>query len=148
MTADLGHDTVTLDLAAAARRLAPQIIAARDEAERLRQIPQALADALAGAGLYQMYLPRSLGGPELPPMTVFEAIEELSKADGSVGWCVMNSNVPSLIAGWLAPEAARLIPRRAAGSPGSGIVAAARARLAGGRRLSPQGAMEFRQRFA
>jgi indole-3-acetate monooxygenase len=121
MTADLEHDTVTLDVVAAARRLAPQIIAARDQAERLLQIPQALADALAGAGLYQMYLPRSPGGPELPPMTVFEAIEELSKADGSVGWCVMNSNVPSLIAGWLAPEAARRIlgeppDLRAAGS--------------------------------
>ena len=37
MTADLEHDTVTLDVVATARRLAPQIIAARNEAERLRQ---------------------------------------------------------------------------------------------------------------
>lgn len=111
-------------------------------------IPQALADALAGAGLYQMYLPRSLGGPELPPMTVFEAIEELSKADGSVGWCVMNSNVPSLIAGWLAPEAARRIlgeppDLRAAGS----LRPQGRAwPVDGGYRV--KGTMEFRQRFA
>lgn len=73
------------DIVAAARRLAPQIVAARDEAERLRQTPPALAKAIADAGLYQMFLPRLAGGRELPPLAVFEAIEELSKADGSVG---------------------------------------------------------------
>jgi alkylation response protein AidB-like acyl-CoA dehydrogenase len=92
------------DVVAAARRLTPLIAATRDEAERLRHIPRPLADALASAGLYRMYLPRSLGGLELPPLTVFEAIEELSKADGSVGWCLMNANGVTLGAGWLAPE--------------------------------------------
>jgi alkylation response protein AidB-like acyl-CoA dehydrogenase len=107
MTADPDPDSA--NFIAAARRLSPRIVETRDEAERLRQIPPALADALADAGLYQMYLPRSLGGAELPPLTVFRVIEELSKADGSVGWCVMNANVPALIAAWLAPEAARRI---------------------------------------
>ena len=41
------------------------------------------------AGIYQMYLPRSMGGPETPPLTAFRVVEELSKADGSVGWCAM-----------------------------------------------------------
>lgn len=109
MTANPVSDPVTPDVVLAARQLAPQIIAMRSEAELERHLPQVLADALANAGLYQMYLPRSLGGPELPPMTVFEAIEELSKADGSVGWCVMNSNVPAHIAAWLTPEAAQSI---------------------------------------
>jgi alkylation response protein AidB-like acyl-CoA dehydrogenase len=54
-----------------------------------------------------MYLPRSQGGPELQPLTVFEAIEEVSKADGSVGWCLMNANIMALAAGWLAPEVGR-----------------------------------------
>ena len=71
------------DVAAVARQLGPQIRAGREETEELRQTPPSLADALAKAGLYQMYLPRSAGGPEMTPLTAFHAIEELSKADGS-----------------------------------------------------------------
>jgi alkylation response protein AidB-like acyl-CoA dehydrogenase len=51
-----------------------------------------------------MYLPRSMGGQELPPLTVFQAIEELSRADGSVGWCATIATNISLIMGWLPPE--------------------------------------------
>ena len=105
----LHHERAAVDVFAAARMLTPRIVAARDEIERLRHVPAEIATALARAGLYQMYLPRSLGGAELTPGTAFEAIEELSKADGSVGWCVLNANLFALMAGYLAPEAARRI---------------------------------------
>ena len=95
------------DVTAIARHLGPQIRAVREEAEELRQTPPALADALAEAGLYQMYLPRSAGGPEMPPLTAFHAIEELSKADGSIGWSAMIASVLSFFVGWLAPGVAR-----------------------------------------
>jgi indole-3-acetate monooxygenase len=95
------------DVVTAARRLVPRIVAMRDEAERLRHVPQALSDALAAAGLYQMFLPRSLGGLELSPLTVFEAVETVSAADGSVGWCVINGNFPAYFSAWLAPDVAR-----------------------------------------
>jgi alkylation response protein AidB-like acyl-CoA dehydrogenase len=101
------------DVVAAARALAPQIIAARDEAERLRRTPPALAKALTDAGLYQMFLPRSVGGMELPPLVAFEAIEELSKADGSVGRCAMIASDVAMITGWLPTETVR----KMAGSP-------------------------------
>jgi len=100
-------DVVAPDALRLARQLAPVIFAAREETERMRQVSPVLADILASAGLYQMYLPRSMGGPELLPLTVFEAIEETSKADGSVGWCLMNANIVALAAGWLAPEVGR-----------------------------------------
>lgn len=74
--AERRSDVAACDMVAAARQLSPQIVAWRQETERLRQIPPALADALGRAGLYQMYLPRSMSGPELPPLTVFEAVEE------------------------------------------------------------------------
>jgi indole-3-acetate monooxygenase len=98
---------VVPDIVAAARRLVPQIVAMREEAERLRQVPQALSDALAAAGLYQMLLPYSLGGLELPPSTVFEVVETVSAADGSVGWCIANGNFPAYFSAWLAPHVAR-----------------------------------------
>lgn len=95
------------DVVVAAKRLATRIKANREEAEKFRRTPADLARAIADEGLYQMFLPRSVGGPELPPLTVFEAIEELSKADGSVGWCAMIATDVSYLAGWLAPDAAR-----------------------------------------
>lgn len=100
-------------IVAAARSLAPRIIAAREEAEELRRTPPALVKALTDAGLYQMYLPRSVGGMELPPLAAFEAIEELSKADGSVGWCAMIASDVAMITGWLPTKTVE----KMAGSP-------------------------------
>ena len=85
----------------AARRLVPLIIASRDEGEQIRRVPSRLAEALAEAGLLQMFLPRSMEGPELDPLTVFHAIEEISKADGSIGWATMIATDVSLALGWL-----------------------------------------------
>lgn len=101
------------DLVALAQNLAPRIVATREEAERTRQTPPGLARALAEAGLYQMFLPRSAGGPEVAPLIAFEAIEALSRADGSVGWNAMIGTDISLFTGWLAKDTVRSM----AGSP-------------------------------
>ena len=74
---------MTEDVLVAATALGPRMRAAREEGETTRWVPP----ALAAAGLFQWYLPRALGGAEPPPLTVFRVIEEVSKADGSVGWC-------------------------------------------------------------
>ncbi len=95
------------DIVTAAIRLAPAVRAARDDAERLRQTPPALADTITKAGIYQMYLPRSMGGPETPPLTAFRVVEELSKVDGSIGWCAMIATSLSLNAGRLPADAGR-----------------------------------------
>ena len=36
-----------------------------------------MVEALAGAGLLQMYVPRTMGGSEVPPLTTFRVIEEI-----------------------------------------------------------------------
>jgi indole-3-acetate monooxygenase len=84
-----------------AKSLRPLIIAARDQGEHRRRLPSHIVDSLAGAGLLQMYLPRSMGGPEVPYLTAFRAIEEISQADGSVGWCTAIATNLSLLMGWL-----------------------------------------------
>ena len=100
------------DVVAAAKGLVPLILASRDEGERIRRVPPEVAKALAAAGLLQMFLPRSMGGPELAPLTVFRAIEEISKADGSIGWCAMiataGSLVPTVLLGM--PRTVQVIP--------------------------------------
>lgn len=94
----------TQDVVTAAMALAPQIRAARDELESTRRIPPGLAKTMAEAGLLQLFLPRAMGGSETPPLTAFQAIEELSKIDGSVGWCAVIATAISLFMGWLPPE--------------------------------------------
>ncbi len=89
--------------------LAPDIAAARDEIERARRIPHALAEKLRTAGLLQLWLPRELGGPELHPAEFVEVIEALAIADGAVGWCAANAAVFSLLAGSLPETVARSI---------------------------------------
>jgi indole-3-acetate monooxygenase len=114
------------DLVVAAKRLIPQVLAAREECERLRRIPVAVVEALAKAGLLQMYLPRAMGGPELAPLVAFRAIEEISSASGSIGWCTMIATAVSNSMGWLDVDVGREI---------AGTVADAR--LAGS--IRPQG---------
>ncbi|MDP8921774.1 MAG: acyl-CoA dehydrogenase family protein [Chloroflexota bacterium] len=73
----------------AARALGPRIRAAADEIERDRRLPAWLVDDLKAAGIFRMTLPRAWGGPEADLLTQIRVIEELSAADGSVGWCAM-----------------------------------------------------------
>jgi indole-3-acetate monooxygenase len=114
MTADHeARSSLPLDVVTAATDLRPLILAAREEGERIRHVPPEIASALAKAGLLQMYLPRSMGGLELAPLTVFRAIEELSRADGSVGWCAMIATDISLFMGWVATD----VGRRFCGEP-------------------------------
>lgn len=88
----------------AARDLAPVIRDMREELDATRHLPTSLAEKMTAAGFFQLHACRELGGPELPPLTGFQVIEELSKADGSVGWCAMIASSLSLSTGWLAPE--------------------------------------------
>jgi alkylation response protein AidB-like acyl-CoA dehydrogenase len=98
------QDDAVPDIVAAAIRLAPAVRAARDEGERMRQTPPGLAAEITAAGIYQMYLPGAVGGPETPPLTAFRVVEELSRVDGSVGWCAMIATALSLNVGRLPTE--------------------------------------------
>lgn len=102
MRLTMPHDVVT-----AAMDLAPHILAIRDELETSRRLPPDLVKAMNEAGLFQLYLPRAVGGPEIPPLTAMRAIEALSKIDGSVGWCAMLSGAVSLFMAWLPPAVSR-----------------------------------------
>ena len=89
------------DVLTRARDLVPLVLAQRDEAERLRHMTPDVVEAFRQAGLFQMYLPRSMGGLETHPLTAFEAIETISRADGSAGWCAMIATIMSGYLGWV-----------------------------------------------
>ncbi len=102
---DHGTNSALLQVARAIR---PRIIAERDRIETARRIPEDIAQDLAGAGFFRMFLPEAYGGLDLVPMQAMEIFEELARADASVAWCVWNSNTHWTIA-QLSREVARTI---------------------------------------
>jgi indole-3-acetate monooxygenase len=75
--------------AARARALAPLISAHADEAESLRHLPAAVAQAFARAGLYRIAAPEWCGGEAVDPVTQIETLEAVAAVDGSAGWNLM-----------------------------------------------------------
>ncbi len=90
----------------AATDLAPHICAAREQMDRERRIPADLAESVEKAGVYQLFLPARMGGPQLDPMTAYRVIEEVSRVEASVGWCGLLSNGGAVFAGNFTPKAA------------------------------------------
>ena len=81
------RDTAVLD---AVRGLAPTIAARAAEIEAARRLPRDLVDDLSAAGCFRMLVPRSHDGIGLDLASAMRVCEELSRADASVGWTVMN----------------------------------------------------------
>jgi indole-3-acetate monooxygenase len=91
----------------AAIGLAPQVRQLRQEIERERTLPAELVTTMTEAGFFSLWLARACGGPELSFAEFARVIEELSRADGSVGWCAMVATVFSRLSGYLAEDVAR-----------------------------------------
>ena len=81
--------------------LAPLIAEHRATFDRDRRLPDTVFDALADAGLFRLWLPRSLGGPELSPLDFMQVVEAAAALDGSVGWLVGNGGGFSRVGGYL-----------------------------------------------
>src|SRR5262245_48101355 len=50
-----------------------------------------VVDAFHNEGLYAMWVPRSLGGAELDPISSLQVIENVAYGDPSAGWVLMAS---------------------------------------------------------
>ena len=61
------------------------------------------------AGLFSLWLPRALGGPQLSVADFIRIIEAISRADGAVGWCATIHAACGLLAGYLTAPVAREI---------------------------------------
>jgi indole-3-acetate monooxygenase len=97
------------DYLGAARRLEPMVAELRDRFDHDRQLPRALVDELHAAGLFRMWQPRAIGGAELPPLEFLAVIEELSRQDGSLGWCTVIPAGYGRLAGALEEDVARSV---------------------------------------
>ncbi len=91
----------------AAKGLAPQIQASTEEIEQSRRLPLPLVEAIAQAGLFRLWIPRTLGGEEANPMTLVRVVEEISRVDGAAGWCMAIGGEYGMFGGYLPADAAR-----------------------------------------
>ncbi len=97
----------TFDPPVAAQELAQLIHDHREALAKGPDLPPALAEGLIEAGLTQLWLPHTLGGPETAPLEFIRTIEALAKLDGAVAWSALISSVASRSAGQLAVEPIR-----------------------------------------
>jgi indole-3-acetate monooxygenase len=93
----------------AATTLRPRIVATRDQVEKDRRLPDQLVKELQDAGMFDLWLPRSFGGPELAPTEFARVIEVLAQADGSVAWCAGIAAALTRFSGFLDEAVARRI---------------------------------------
>jgi indole-3-acetate monooxygenase len=96
-------------LLVAVQSLEPLIRAHADEAERDRRLSPVVVTALAEAGIFRMYTPRTLGGFEVDPLTFYHVVEAIARIDGSTGWCVFIAGGNPLLGAFLTDEAAEKV---------------------------------------
>jgi alkylation response protein AidB-like acyl-CoA dehydrogenase len=95
--------------AAAVERVRPLIEETELEAERDRQLPRRVYEALAAEGLFRVALPKELGGWDVDPVTEVEVYEALSRISTSACWnvtagCINTSWVGAYVADDAAEE--------------------------------------------
>jgi indole-3-acetate monooxygenase len=103
------NDLSLISPVARARELAQSIAAEADEIERRRRLTAPVLEELHEGRLFRMLHPRSVGGDEVEPAVYIDAVGELARADGSVGWCVSIANSIGLFAPYLDLAAARTV---------------------------------------
>jgi alkylation response protein AidB-like acyl-CoA dehydrogenase len=83
--------------------LAPLVAQCRLSFDHERRLTDSIFDALADAGLFRLWLPEALGGPQLSPLEFMTVVEAAASLDGSIGWLVGNGGGMSR-AGAFVPE--------------------------------------------
>jgi len=63
-----------------------------EQEESSRRLSQPVLDALREAGLFRLFLPKSLGGSETDPLTTAKAVEEIARFNTAAGWSMMVAN--------------------------------------------------------
>jgi indole-3-acetate monooxygenase len=89
-----------------ARALADEISAHAQACEAQRKMPDDLVERVRDAGLFHLTVPAALGGAECEPTQIIEVVEEVSRADASVGWNVFVGSGSGFVA-WLEPGVAK-----------------------------------------
>ncbi|MFO0690688.1 MAG: acyl-CoA dehydrogenase family protein [Myxococcota bacterium] len=127
------------DILAAARAIGPLIRAEAEAIEAAGRLTDKVVTALKESGVIRMTMPRSMGGPEVDPITQLAIVEEVARADGSTGWIVMIGSDGGFYAAHLEREVANRIYADRDAITASVLVPKGRAlRVPGGYRVTGQ----------
>ena len=105
----MAHAVTCEDLLTRVQELAPLIREHADRGERERHLMDPVVEALQDAGLYHMLVPRTLGGLQVDPLTLYQVIEAVARVDGSTGWCLFINGCAPISAAFLSDDAAEAI---------------------------------------
>lgn len=90
--------------------LREEILAAGDEAQQLRRLPNDIVEKLLDEGFFRFTLPEELGGENASSMETIEVLEHLAAMDASVSWNVMlGSEINAMAVGGMDPSLAKEI---------------------------------------
>ena len=127
------------DIYANARGLGAYLKEKSAEIDEARRLPPEVVARVREAGMFRIAMPKDWGGPELSIIEQVEVIEELSKANASVGWCVMIGCDSGFVAGYLDDRVGRkLFPRLDMISAGNFFPTGRADRVDGGYKVSGQ----------
>lgn len=84
----MSAETALVDPVAEAGRIGPTLRRHAAQADRDGRLPAESVRALRDAGFFRLYVPRSLGGAELDPLTHARAQEELARHDPAAAWAL------------------------------------------------------------
>ena len=74
------------------------------EEENNRKLSPAVIHVLREAGMYKLFLPKSLGGVEADPVTVAKVVEEIARHNTAAGWSIMVANSTLTMASHLSEQ--------------------------------------------
>jgi alkylation response protein AidB-like acyl-CoA dehydrogenase len=89
MTITTNQDTASSDAVERARSLQSLVDEQAGVCEELGKLTDEIDDKLHELGLYGMWVPKSLGGLELDPISSLQVIEAVSYGQPSAGWVLM-----------------------------------------------------------
>jgi alkylation response protein AidB-like acyl-CoA dehydrogenase len=92
-----------------ARELAGLARAEAEAIERDRRLPDALVEALREGGLFELWVPRELGGLDADLATFMAVVQALSEGEAAAGWVVMIAAETNALAAWMPRETAETI---------------------------------------
>jgi alkylation response protein AidB-like acyl-CoA dehydrogenase len=104
------------DLLKAARSLRETIEAEADRVEETLNMTAPIVEGLVDSGLFRLLMPEALGGFESDPSTIIEVCEEISFADGSVGWSYAQNTSCMAYLAYMDPELVEPFARSRAGA--------------------------------
>ncbi len=80
------------DLLQKVKELEPLIREHAAEAEANHRLPKVTVEAIRKAGLFRIWVPETLEGWEVDPVTACRTFEEIARIDSATGWLVQMSN--------------------------------------------------------